>query len=503
MNSLIFPNGCLPSVEVIARNVARRSDFRMVDLEDITPHYAETLRRWRANVDAHADRIRVARLRRALPAAVAAVPELLRGGLHRAPDRQRAGRARQAALARAPGDRRGRPPRRPWWRAHEARSRWPCSASASPTARRCWSRPRRSSSPGSARPATPREVALRGLGAREIGIHGAGIAAVLSGADVRPWLAVSIAGDLSDIAATAAGPRRAAVGLGAEDGGRRGRLGRADRAGARAFVSKPPLVLLHALGTDRHMWDPVLAAAGGRARGDRARPAGLRRRAAAERRAPVTPRELAEAIAREYSGRARGGQLARRLGGAGDGAGGPRAVGHGDRARRPVGAAAAAEALPRAARRARAAARAAACCCGARAGGAPRSAGRSRTRSGCPTTRRCGLVRAYANAPGFDAVNDGMRANVFGGLGEIAVPLTLAWPEHDRLVARPRDVPASAQRVRPARVRAHADLRRPAAGRRRPARGLEVRLTPLHEVAGRDVASLATPLLTHLNIAAS
>jgi cyclopropane-fatty-acyl-phospholipid synthase len=54
MNSLIFPNGCLPSVEVIARNVARSSDLRMVDLEDITPHYAETLRRWRANVDAQA-----------------------------------------------------------------------------------------------------------------------------------------------------------------------------------------------------------------------------------------------------------------------------------------------------------------------------------------------------------------------------------------------------------------------------------------------------------------
>jgi cyclopropane-fatty-acyl-phospholipid synthase len=53
MNSLIFPNGCLPSVEVIARNVSRRSDLRMVDLEDITPHYAETLRRWRANVEAH------------------------------------------------------------------------------------------------------------------------------------------------------------------------------------------------------------------------------------------------------------------------------------------------------------------------------------------------------------------------------------------------------------------------------------------------------------------
>jgi cyclopropane-fatty-acyl-phospholipid synthase len=54
MNSLIFPNGCLPSLEVISRNVARRSDMTMVDLEDITPHYAETLRRWRANVERHA-----------------------------------------------------------------------------------------------------------------------------------------------------------------------------------------------------------------------------------------------------------------------------------------------------------------------------------------------------------------------------------------------------------------------------------------------------------------
>jgi cyclopropane-fatty-acyl-phospholipid synthase len=57
MNSLIFPNGCLPSLEVIARNVARRSDMTMVDLEDITPHYAETLRRWRANVEAHTSRL--------------------------------------------------------------------------------------------------------------------------------------------------------------------------------------------------------------------------------------------------------------------------------------------------------------------------------------------------------------------------------------------------------------------------------------------------------------
>jgi len=54
----VFPNGCLPSIEVIARSVARRTDMRVVDLEDITPHYAETLRRWRANFDAAAGKLR-------------------------------------------------------------------------------------------------------------------------------------------------------------------------------------------------------------------------------------------------------------------------------------------------------------------------------------------------------------------------------------------------------------------------------------------------------------
>jgi cyclopropane-fatty-acyl-phospholipid synthase len=53
----IFPNGCLPSLEVIARCVARRTDMRMVHLEDITPHYVETLRRWRRNFEAAADRL--------------------------------------------------------------------------------------------------------------------------------------------------------------------------------------------------------------------------------------------------------------------------------------------------------------------------------------------------------------------------------------------------------------------------------------------------------------
>jgi pimeloyl-ACP methyl ester carboxylesterase len=58
------------------------------------------------------------------------------------------------------------------------------------------------------------------------------------------------------------------------------------------------------------------------------------------------------------------------------------------------------------------------------------------------------LVRAYGQAPGFDAVNAGMRAGRFTGLAEIEVPLTLVWPEHDRLVVRPRAVPDFAREFR-------------------------------------------------------
>jgi cyclopropane-fatty-acyl-phospholipid synthase len=48
----IFPGGCLPSLAVIARCVAQHTDMRTVGLKDLTPHYAETLRRWRANFEA-------------------------------------------------------------------------------------------------------------------------------------------------------------------------------------------------------------------------------------------------------------------------------------------------------------------------------------------------------------------------------------------------------------------------------------------------------------------
>ena len=49
----------------------------------------------------------------------------------------------------------------------------------------------------------PTQVALRGLAAREILIHGGALAAARRGAPLRPWLAASVAGDASDVAATA------------------------------------------------------------------------------------------------------------------------------------------------------------------------------------------------------------------------------------------------------------------------------------------------------------
>lgn len=46
------------------------------------------------------------------------------------------------------------------------------------------------------------QVPLRGLGAREVALHGAALVSFLHGSAVRPFLAASIAGDLGDIGAT-------------------------------------------------------------------------------------------------------------------------------------------------------------------------------------------------------------------------------------------------------------------------------------------------------------
>jgi cyclopropane-fatty-acyl-phospholipid synthase len=54
----IFPGCCIPSVGALTASVVRASALRLVDLEDIGPHYATTLAAWRANLWAEADRVR-------------------------------------------------------------------------------------------------------------------------------------------------------------------------------------------------------------------------------------------------------------------------------------------------------------------------------------------------------------------------------------------------------------------------------------------------------------
>lgn len=54
----IFPGGCLPSMAALLGSAGRTTDLRFVHAEDFAPHYAETLRRWRAAFSARLDDIR-------------------------------------------------------------------------------------------------------------------------------------------------------------------------------------------------------------------------------------------------------------------------------------------------------------------------------------------------------------------------------------------------------------------------------------------------------------
>lgn len=61
---------------------------------------------------------------------------------------------------------------------------------------------------GPAADGAPVQVALRGLGAREAILHTGALLALKRGAPLRPWLAASIAGDLTDVISTAVARRR-------------------------------------------------------------------------------------------------------------------------------------------------------------------------------------------------------------------------------------------------------------------------------------------------------
>ncbi len=48
----VFPGSCIPSLAAI-RDATRSADLRIARIDDFGPHYAETLRRWRANLAPH------------------------------------------------------------------------------------------------------------------------------------------------------------------------------------------------------------------------------------------------------------------------------------------------------------------------------------------------------------------------------------------------------------------------------------------------------------------
>jgi cyclopropane-fatty-acyl-phospholipid synthase len=54
----IFPGSCIPSVSVLCASIARASDLRVLDLDDIGLHYVRTLREWRRNMLANLPRIK-------------------------------------------------------------------------------------------------------------------------------------------------------------------------------------------------------------------------------------------------------------------------------------------------------------------------------------------------------------------------------------------------------------------------------------------------------------
>lgn len=62
IKNMIFPGGFLPSVQAIVTTTNTVTDLRLVGLEDIGRHYAETLKRWRDNLAANHEQYRALEL---------------------------------------------------------------------------------------------------------------------------------------------------------------------------------------------------------------------------------------------------------------------------------------------------------------------------------------------------------------------------------------------------------------------------------------------------------
>jgi len=54
----IFPGGCLPSVTALSNAIGRNTDMRIFHLEDIGPHYANTLHIWRERFFANIEKVK-------------------------------------------------------------------------------------------------------------------------------------------------------------------------------------------------------------------------------------------------------------------------------------------------------------------------------------------------------------------------------------------------------------------------------------------------------------
>ncbi len=53
----IFPGGFLPSIGAITKSVSSATKMQIIDVEDLSAHYAETLRRWRETFDDRVDEV--------------------------------------------------------------------------------------------------------------------------------------------------------------------------------------------------------------------------------------------------------------------------------------------------------------------------------------------------------------------------------------------------------------------------------------------------------------
>lgn len=212
----------------------------------------------------------------------------------------------------------------------------------------------------------------------------------------------------------------------------------------------PPLVLLHPLGADRHVWDPIVGALSARHDVIAADLPGFGASPPITDATP-TPRALAAAVARlleglgvtrpHVIGNSLGGWVALELGLSGV-AGAVTAIAPAGLWSAPL------------APKASTAHRLARVMLPITSALVTTARGRRLLLSGSaahperiPPRDAAHLVEAYARAPGFIAVNDAMRAGRFDALERVNCPVRLVWPEHDGLVKRPAWLPAHVSSV--------------------------------------------------------